>query len=182
MALALTVAGAIDTFILANLGTVTSLAIIIPAYRGAKEYLDKGKLIDLIPESDKPSRELVTRTGLGDLTALDGTLVGTSTAGMILLFKPVPGARVAGAALLLASYLAGKERSNAKFIALTSSAAAAILANPFKAAQVAIQLGGVAANTTINGVASAMQLSATAIGLLVTISGAVVGYVLLKKD
>ncbi len=178
MALALTVVGAIDAFALGSTGGVTALAILMTSYRGAKKYLDSGKLIDMIPESDTTSRELVTRTGVGDLTGMDGALVGTSTAGLLLLLSPK--FRLIGAGTLLASFLAGKDRDNAKLIAVTSSAAAAVISNPVAAIGIGIQFVEAAANTTIHGISSAIQLSTTAIGLLVTLSGAVIGYVVLK--
>lgn len=148
----------------------------------SKEYLEKGKLIDVIPHSDIKSRALVESTGLGDLNGVDGVLIGTSTAALSMILAGGPIVKTVGAATLISSYIAGKDRTNAKVIALTSSAAAAIVTNPFKAIATMINLGGVAANTTINGITAAAQISTSAIGVIVTLSGAVVGYFLIKDD
>jgi hypothetical protein len=54
--------------------------------------------------------------------------------------------------------------------------------NPVAAAGALVGVLGTATNATINSVSSAMQLSTTVVGVLVTMSGAVVGYVLVDSS
>ena len=128
---------ALEAFALGSSGTITALALFISSYQQLEKYLDSGKLIDLIPANDTSSRQLVTTTGVGDLTPMDGALIGTSTTGLLLLN---PKFRVAGGMTLLASFITGRNRDNARVIAVTSSAVAATIANPVGAAQVAYNL------------------------------------------
>jgi hypothetical protein len=60
-------------------------------------------------------------------------------------------------------------------IAVSSAAIAATISNPVAAAKTAFAFGGMAANATMQGINTALQLSTTAIGAIVTLSGAVVG-------
>ena len=166
---------------LMDIGLMTN-SIVLYIFKDSKGYLEKATAIDLIPHSDIKGRELVESTGLGDLNGVDGVLIGTSTAAIAMILAGGPIVKGVGAGTLLASYLAGKDRTNAKVIALTSSAAAAVITNPFKAIATGVNLAGVAANTTINGITAAAKISSSAIGLIVTISGAVVGYFVIKDD
>lgn len=56
---------------LLDIGLVTGPIIGFVLYE-SKGYLEKGKLIDVIPHSDIKSRALVESTGLGDLNGVDG--------------------------------------------------------------------------------------------------------------
>jgi hypothetical protein len=172
--------GAIDVFVLGSTGTLTALTLFGSTFQNIKQYLDSGKLIDLLPaNTSAANRQLVVSTGVGDLTPVDGFLVGSSTAGLLLLLNPK--FRLAGGLTLLVSIFSGSQRDNAKLIAVTSAGLAATIANPLAAGKTAIGLAGVAANATMQGISSAIQLSATAIGAIVTVSGAVVGYLLVKE-
>ena len=139
-----------------------------------KKYFESGKLLQLIPANTPEAKALVVQTGVGELTAMDGVLVGSSTAGLIML--TIPGLRWYGGATLLGSFLASRTRDNAKLIGVTSTALAFTATNPVAAAGAGIGFVGAAANATAQSVGAAVQLSTTVVGALVTTSGAVVGY------
>ena len=142
------------------------------------KYFESGKLLQLIPANTPEAKALVTQTGVGELTAMDGVLVGSSTAGLIML--TIPGLRWFGGATLLGSFLASRTRDNAKLIGVTSTALAFTATNPV-AAGAGIGFVGAAASATAQSVGAALQLSTTVVGALVTTSGAVVGY-LVSRD
>ena len=73
------VVGPAATAALFDIGLFTGPIVGFLIYE-SKEYLEKGKLIDVIPHSEVKSRALVESTGLGDLNGVDGVLIGTSTA------------------------------------------------------------------------------------------------------
>jgi hypothetical protein len=159
---------------------VSDLVLAVVNWADTKRYLESGKLQDVVPES----KDLVipgdpAALALGSLTALDGLLVASSATGMVLL--TVPGLRWYGAATLLGSFLASRTRDNAKLIAATSAGLTLLVTNPVAAAGAGINLASAAGTATINGLSSAVQLSFTVVGALVTTSGAVVAYLLVPK-
>lgn len=118
----------------------------------------------------------VIQNEAGELTILDGLLVGSSTTGLVLLMTP--SLRWYGAATLMASFLASRNRDNAKLIGVASSTLALTVANPPAAAAALFGFASSAAQATASSVSSAIQLSTTISGVLVAVSGAVVVYIL----
>ena len=138
------------------------------------KYIESGKLVDAAPTPE--SKALVQATGTSDLTAVDGFLVASTTGGLLLF--AVPGLRWVGGAALLGSFLLARNRDNAKLIATSSTALTLFATQPLATTAAAVQFLGAAGTAAASSVASAVQLSTTVVGVLVTTSGAVVGYLL----
>jgi len=148
-------------------------------------YLDSGKLSDIIPQETK--REEGTSSGLarktnldiGSLTAADGALVAGGTTGLLLL--AIPRFRLAAAATLLSSFLLAQTRDNAKLITVTSGGLALFATDPVATSAAFANFLGSAASATVKSTAAAIELSTTIVGVLLTVSGGVVAYLLAPK-
>lgn len=152
--------------------------VLVTNFGEVGKYLESGKLIDVAPTPE--SKALVTATETSELTAVDRFLVASTTGGLLML--TVPGLRWVGGAALLGSFLLSRNRDNAKLIGATGTALTLFVTQPVAFASATAQVLGAAGAATVSSVASAVQLSTTVVGVLVTSSGAIVGYLLLPSD
>ena len=128
-----------------------------PSETAVVKYTDQTELIKhSTPWFDPHSFKWTTLVG--------GTFGGALTVGLI------PGARLVGSVLLLTSMYSVYQQGITKEVGI----AALAVTNP-------AALGNLAFTATKETITQAVQLSGTVIGVLVTVSGAVVGYVVLNK-
>ena len=151
---------------------ISGIAMLTRNWVDIDKYLESGK-VKAIANVGKENSDV------GDLTAVDGVLVASSTSGLLLLMGPKT--RWVGLGALLGSFLISTTRDNAKLIGVTSSALAFTATNPIAATSAAFGFLGSAASATVNSLGSAVQLSLTVTGVLVTASGAIVGYLVSSK-
>lgn len=110
----------------------------------------------------------------GPLQAYDYVLIGTTAAGAYLLLA-TPATLVGGAVLFL-SLLNGYQRNTTRVIGAAGLFAAYAISQPAEA----IKLAGSAAGAAFAVGKQAVELSTTVVGALVTVSGAIVGYLVLS--
>jgi hypothetical protein len=102
--------------------------------------------------------------------------MGTTAAGaLLMLLTP---ATWLGAGIVAASLANGYQRGTTRVIATTGALVAYTITQPAQA----IALGGAAASAAFAATKDAVQLSQSVVGLLVTTSGAVVGYLVLDAS
>lgn len=142
-----------------------------------KQYLDSGSTKDL-PES--VTKALVVRvegaSQVTPLTSYDTLLAGTTATGLILLFSPTPWAPVVGGAVFLASLVNSYQRNKLKLLTGAGATLAFAFTNPIAAATLA---AGAAAAAVETG-KTAVEVATTVVGALVTASGMVVGYLVVR--
>jgi hypothetical protein len=119
------------------------------------------------------SRELVVYQPEKPLLGYDYLLMGTTAAGALLMV--LTPATWIGAAIVAASLANGYQRGTTRVIATTGALVAYAVAQPAQA----LALGGAAASAAFAASKDAIELSQSVVGVLVTTSGAVVGYLVL---